>query len=143
MRVVRPSDLLPKGIVPSWVSEPTGCPVPRLICSTPAMNVEDTAPSPTSSTPSFPTTGLMLGPPDATKSLGSRLISCWSASSISRSCHCDDILPVLSQWCTVLSRSSRRVASVDWPPKRSMICLALIMDKVPVLSLAVNSSRYT
>src|SRR5690348_9876568 len=32
---------LPRRMVPIWVSEPTGLPLPRRACSTPLMNVED------------------------------------------------------------------------------------------------------
>src|SRR5260370_36266863 len=41
-------------MVPSCVSDPTGCAFLRRIKSTPAMNVVATAPIPTVSTPSFP-----------------------------------------------------------------------------------------
>src|SRR6266849_259185 len=56
----RPSVRLPKRIVPSCVSEPTGCAVFRRTKSTPAMNVVATAPIPTVSTPSFPFGGLIF-----------------------------------------------------------------------------------
>ena len=53
----RPSVRLPSRIVPIWVSEPIGLAPPRRTFSTPAMNVVATAPSPTQSTPSFPSAG--------------------------------------------------------------------------------------
>ena len=127
MRGVRLSGRLPRRIVASWVIEPTGCPVPRLMCSTPAMNVEDTAPRPTKSTPSLPPAELIVAFSAVTKSLGSRPIPCLDASSRSRLCHCAGILPVLTQCCTVLWRLPSIAASVDCPPKRSTICLALLM----------------
>ena len=53
----RRSVRLPRRIVPIWVSDPIGRPLPRRTVSTPAMKVVATAPSPTSSTPSFPCAG--------------------------------------------------------------------------------------
>src|SRR5580704_15547127 len=50
----RPSVRLPSRIVPSWVSEPTGCALPFLTNSTPAINVVLTAPIPGVNIPSFP-----------------------------------------------------------------------------------------
>ena len=54
---VRLSVRLPRRMVPIWVSEPMGRPLPRRACSTPAMNVEATAPRPTSRMPSRPLCG--------------------------------------------------------------------------------------
>ena len=54
MRGMRLSDRLPRRIVASWVTEPTGCPVPRRMCSTPAMKVEDTAPRAHQKDPQLP-----------------------------------------------------------------------------------------
>src|SRR5262249_45661756 len=48
------SVLLPSRMVPSCVSEPTGCDLPFRTSSTPAMNVVLTAPMPASRTPSSP-----------------------------------------------------------------------------------------
>src|SRR5215217_4450255 len=47
----------PSRMVPIWVSDPIGRAAPRRTFSTPAMNVVATAPSPTHSTPSFPSAG--------------------------------------------------------------------------------------
>jgi hypothetical protein len=44
-------------MVESWVSEPIGSAVPRLMASTPAMKVVLTAPMPGIKTPSFPSAG--------------------------------------------------------------------------------------
>src|ERR1044071_8801985 len=52
----------PSRIVPSWVSEPTGCAIFFLIASTPAMNVVLTAPIPGIRTPSFPAGASILTP---------------------------------------------------------------------------------
>src|SRR5437870_11445051 len=49
-------------MVPICDSEPIGSPVPRRTFSTPAMNVVETAPNPTSITPSFPLAGAMSRP---------------------------------------------------------------------------------
>src|SRR5882724_929645 len=49
-------------MVPICDSDPIGTPLPRRTVSTPAMNVVDTAPSPTSITPSFPLAGAMSRP---------------------------------------------------------------------------------
>src|SRR5215467_4097873 len=49
-------------MVPSCVSEPTGCAIFFLIASTPAMNVVLTAPSPGIRTPSFPDGSSILTP---------------------------------------------------------------------------------
>src|SRR5665213_693923 len=53
----RPSVRLPRRTVDSCVSEPTGSPSPRLIASTPAMKVVDTAPIPGIRMPSLPSAG--------------------------------------------------------------------------------------
>jgi hypothetical protein len=45
---------LPKRIVPIWVRDPIGFASPFITASTPAMNVELTAPMPGSTTPNFP-----------------------------------------------------------------------------------------
>ena len=57
----RPSVRLPSLIVPSWVSEPIGAAIPRLASSTPAIRVDDTAPSPTVRTPRRPSAGAIVG----------------------------------------------------------------------------------
>ena len=54
---VRLSVRLPSRMVESCVSDPTGAAIPRLIASTPAMNVVVTAPIPGINTPSFPSAG--------------------------------------------------------------------------------------
>ena len=56
----RPSVRFPKRIVPSWVSDPTGCDFPFRTSSTPAMNVVLTAPIPGNSTPNFPFAGAIF-----------------------------------------------------------------------------------
>ena len=53
----RPSVLLPRRMVANWVSDPTGSPRPRLMASTPAMKVVDTAPIPGIRMPSLPSAG--------------------------------------------------------------------------------------
>ena len=55
----RPSVRLPKRMVPIWVSEPMGCPMPALMASTPAITVVATAPMPGIRTPSLPVAGAM------------------------------------------------------------------------------------
>src|SRR5207249_9560110 len=54
--------IFPRRMVPICDSEPIGSPVPQRTFSTPAMNVVETAPSPTSITPSFPLAGAMYRP---------------------------------------------------------------------------------
>ena len=125
MNGARVSVRLPRRMVAICVSDPTGSPEPRRMCSTPAMTVDDTAPSPTIRTPSLPSAGSTLFAVDATKSLGSSPMPRRRASSSSAECHWAGILPVLAQCCTVLCRLPSRPASADWPPKRSMICLAV------------------
>src|SRR5262245_993914 len=61
MRGVRLSVRLPNRIVAICVRDPIGAPCPRLASSTPAINVDDTAPRPTVSTPSRPAAGWMVG----------------------------------------------------------------------------------
>src|SRR6202158_3930416 len=53
----RPSVRFPRRTVESCVSEPTGSPSPRLIASTPAMKVVETAPIPGIRTPNLPSAG--------------------------------------------------------------------------------------
>src|SRR5580693_5335691 len=52
-----PSVRFPRRMVPSCVSEPTGCDSPLRTSSTPAMNVVLTAPIPGNKIPSFPLAG--------------------------------------------------------------------------------------
>src|ERR1043166_1170529 len=59
IRGARWSVRLPRRMVAIWVSEPNGLAMPRRASSTPAMNVEATAPRPTHSTPSLPSAGAM------------------------------------------------------------------------------------
>src|SRR5271169_2754170 len=56
----RPSVRLPRRIVPSWVSEPTGCDLPLRTSSTPAIKVVLTAPMPGVRIPSFPFGGAIF-----------------------------------------------------------------------------------
>src|SRR5271165_5278907 len=51
---------LPRRMVASCVSDPTGAAMPRLIASTPAINVVETAPMPGINTPSLPSAGAIL-----------------------------------------------------------------------------------
>ena len=55
----RPSVRLPRRMVPIWVSEPMGWPMPALMASTPAITVVATAPMPGMRTPSLPVAGAM------------------------------------------------------------------------------------
>ena len=119
-----PSVRFPRRMVAIWVIEPMGRPMPRLMCSTPAMKVDDTAPRPTSSTPSLPSAGAMVGPSAETKCLGSSAMPFSRARSSSRSCHCAGIRPVFAQCWTVLWLRDSSLASADWPPKRSITCSA-------------------
>ena len=57
---------LPSRIVAIWLSDPIGNARPRRTFSTPAMNVVETAPSPTSITPSFPVAGAISRAPPVT-----------------------------------------------------------------------------
>jgi hypothetical protein len=60
MRTTRCSSRRPRRTVPSWESEPIGCwPEPLLMDSTPAISVVPTAPSPTQSTASRPSAGVI------------------------------------------------------------------------------------
>ena len=113
------------------------------MCSTPAMTVDDTAPSPTRRTPSLPSAGSTPFALDATKSLGSRPMPRRRARSRSVVCHCAGIRPVLAQCCTVLWRLPNSPASADCPPKRSMICFAvfccvLMAGNPPIKPLVVK-----
>jgi hypothetical protein len=56
----RASVRLPRRIVLSWVSEPTGCAFLVLTSSTPAINVVLTAPIPGSNTPNLPFGGAIF-----------------------------------------------------------------------------------
>src|SRR5260370_41081118 len=56
----RPSVRLPRRMVLSWVSEPTGCAFFFLTSSTPAMNVVLTAPIPGNKTPNLPLGGALF-----------------------------------------------------------------------------------
>src|SRR5580698_9575324 len=56
----RPSVRLPRRIVPSCVSEPTGCDLPLRTSSTPAIKVVLTAPMPGVRIPSFPLGGAIF-----------------------------------------------------------------------------------
>ncbi len=56
----RPSVRLPRRMVLSWVSEPTGCAFFFLTSSTPAMNVVLTAPIPGNKTPNLPLGGAIF-----------------------------------------------------------------------------------
>src|SRR5580692_184754 len=56
----RPSVRFPSRIVPSWVSEPTGCDLPLRTSSTPAIKVVLTAPMPGVRIPSFPFGGAIF-----------------------------------------------------------------------------------
>jgi len=58
---VLPSVRLPSRMVLSWVTEPMGLAMPRLMASTPAMKVVVTAPMPGMRIPSFPSAGWMTG----------------------------------------------------------------------------------
>src|SRR5437588_5555492 len=62
MRGTRFSVRLPSRMAPICVRLPIGSASPRLTASTPAMKVVLTAPSPTSSTPSFPCAGAISTP---------------------------------------------------------------------------------
>src|SRR5438270_3710691 len=62
MRGTRFSVRFPKRMAPICVRLPIGSASPRLTASTPAMKVVLTAPSPTSSTPSFPCAGATSKP---------------------------------------------------------------------------------
>src|ERR1035437_6432959 len=53
----RPSVRFPRRTVESWVRDPTGSPSPRLIASTPAIKVVETAPIPGIRMPSLPSAG--------------------------------------------------------------------------------------
>ena len=145
MNGARLSVRLPSRMVAICVSDPTGSPVPRRMCSTPAMTVDDTAPSPTIKTPSLPSAGSTPFEIDSMKSLGSRAMPRLWARSISVPCHCAGILPVRAQCCTVLCRLPSSPASADCPPKRSMICFAvlcsvLMAGNLPIKSLVVKPS---
>src|SRR5579863_6970274 len=56
----RPSVRLPRRMVPSCVSDPTGCDLPLRTSSTPAMKVVLTAPMPGVRIPSFPFGGAIF-----------------------------------------------------------------------------------
>ena len=123
--------------------------MPRRMCSTPAMKVDDTAPSPTSSTPSLPSAGSMLGPFVETKCLGSSAMPFSRARSSSRSCHCAGIRPVFAQCWTVLWLRDSSRASADCPPNRSITCSAgfccvfmpAMLPKFPVAGQGHPGSR--
>ena len=112
---------LPSRMVPIWVSEPMGRPLPRRACSTPAMNVEATAPRPTSRMPRRPSAGWIGSGLSSTKSFASKITPLWRASDMSGSCHWAGTRPVLAQCSIVLCRLPSRAARALWPPKRLMI----------------------
>ena len=108
-------------MVPIWVSEPTGRPLPRRACSTPLMNVEATAPRPTSRMPRRPSAGWIGLGLSSTKSFGSKITPLWRPSDMSGICHWAGTRPVLAQCSIVLCRLPSKAASALWPPKRLMI----------------------
>ena len=146
MRGERFSVRLPRRMVPIWVSEPTGWPLPRRACSTPLMNVEATAPRPTRRMPRRPSAGWIELDLSSTKSFASKITPLWRPSDMSGICHCAGTRPVLAQCSIVLCLLPSKAASALWPPKRLIIRSAAfifssMVDIITNFSLSCKSRQ--
>ena len=135
---IRFSVRLPSRIVPIWVSDPIGEAEPRRACSTPAISVEATAPSPTRSTPSLPSAGAISWGWLSVKSLASKTIPFCRASDISGPCHCAGTRPVLAQCSMVDCRLPSRLARAVCPPKRAIMRSAAFLRPVDCIGASVT-----